>query len=230
MKIREISPGTDGLDNSYVEVQMYAPGQIYLAFGAKLVVCNATCSLFPATFSPFANVPNGANQSTVVFGDSGVASTSKDFNVNLSLDLNRPGGAACYVSELGFSDCVSWGSFSANSTLTANYDASADPGSPAPALASGMALRRSISAGCPTALEAGDDTNSSAADFAAAAPNPRPNSMAPTEMSCGVGPTGYPTQPNAPGAKRKRCRKPKRTSGGGNSAYSAKKRCKKKRK
>ena len=47
-----------------------------------------------------------------------------------------------------------------------------------------MALRRKIGAGCATLLEAGDDTNNSAADFEAVFPSPRPNSVTPTEHAC----------------------------------------------
>ena len=91
---------------------------------------------------------NGHNQDTVLFADSGIGSGSKDFNVNLNLDSIQAGGAVCYLSEVGFADCVSWGNFSANSTLMTNYGTSA--GTPAPALTSGMALRRSIAPGCAT--------------------------------------------------------------------------------
>jgi hypothetical protein len=244
MKVREISPGTNttGSDNSYVEIQMYAPLQRFLSLGAKVVVCNSTCSPL-AQFSPFSDVANGNSQDTVVFGDSGVPAGSKDFNVDLNLDQIEAGGAVCYVSEPGYTDCVSWGNFSGSSTLTANYDASANPGTAAPALISGSALRRSIAAGCPTLLEAGDDTNNSAADFAAATPDPRPNSVAPSETSCGSTPppTGGSSQPGAGGAKKKKkCKKHKKSSGNGNPgvgtgtgnppAYVAKKKCKKKRK
>ena len=241
-KVREISPG-NGSDNSYVEVQMYAPFQSFLSNGAKVAVCNNTCSLVPAEFSGFSNVANGNSQDTVLFGDAGVPSGSKDFNVNLNLQDDEAGGAVCYVSEPGYSDCVSWGNFSANSTLTMNYDSSAAPGTPAPALTSGMALRRSISAGCPTALEASDDTNNSAADFAVTTPNPRQNSVAPTETACApTVPTASPAQPNSPGTakKKKKCKKHKRSPGSGSAgtapgngntpAYAAKKKCKKKRK
>jgi hypothetical protein len=228
MKIREVSAGTGPADSSYAEIQMYAPLQQYLSLGAQLVVCNATCTA-PTTFGPFANVANGTSQSTVVFGDGGLPGGSKDFPVNLNLAAITAGGAVCYLSEPGFSDCVSWGNFNANSTLMANYGTIAGP--PASALSSGMALRRSIAAGCGTALEAGDDTNNSAADFAVTTPNPRPNSAAPTEVTCGTAtPTGYPTQPNAPGATKKKCKKRKKPSGGGNTGYAAKKKCKKKRK
>jgi hypothetical protein len=230
MKVREVSAGTGPSDSSYAEVQMYAPGQEFLHLGAQVVVCNATCS-GPATFGSFADVANGASQSTVVFGDGGLPSPSKDFTVNLNLDVVAAGGALCYLSETGFSDCVSWGNFSGNSTLMANYGTAA--GTPAAALSSGMALRRSIAAGCPTALEPNDDTDNSSADFAVTTPNPRPNSVAPTEVTCAPPIiTGYPTQPTTPGtSKKKKCKKRKKSSGAGPAPpYAAKKKCKKKRK
>jgi hypothetical protein len=143
MKIREISPGTDGQDDSFVEVQMYAQLQNFLSGGAALLVCNTGCTPTPVTFSPFTDVAHGNSQDTVVFGDSGVASASKDFNVNLNLDQNKAGGAVCYLSEPGFHDCVAWGTFSAASKLTGTYGSAADPGTPAAALTSGMAHRRS---------------------------------------------------------------------------------------
>jgi hypothetical protein len=240
MKIREISPGTNGFDDSYVEVQMYAPFQNFLSGGAQVLVCNSDCSPNPVTFSPFANVANGNSQDTVLFGDSGIDAGSKDFNVNLNLDAIKAGGAVCYLSEPGFHDCLSWGNFSANSTLTGTYGSVASTGTPAPALSSGMALRRSIAANCLTALDPADDTDNSSADFSAATPNPRPNSVAPTEMPCtATVPTGAPSQPagsTTAKKKKKKCRKRKKssagsgapTSGGGAPAYSAKKKCKKK--
>jgi hypothetical protein len=224
MKVREVSSGT-GTDNSYVEIQMYSPLQNFLSNGAKLAWCtNSTCSIVPGTFSPSSDVANGNSQDTVLFGDSGIAAGNKDFNVDLN--LQSAGGAVCYVSEPGYSDCVSWGDFSANSTLTADYGASADPGTPAPALSSGMALRRSISPTCPTFLEASDDTNNSAIDFALTPLNPRPNSVAPTETACSSSaPTGYPAPPVYP-SKKRRCKKHKRSSTG---AYAAKKKCKRRK-
>jgi hypothetical protein len=225
IKVREVAPGT-GSQDSYVEVQMYAPFQNFLSNGAGLAVCNNICSLVPATYGPFSNVPNGDSQDTVLFGDSGIPVGSKDFDVDLNLDGIQAGGAVCYLSEPGFNDCVSWGNFSNNAALSSNYGSSANPGTPAAVLSSGMALRRSIAPGCPTALESADDTNNSAADFAPATPQPRKNSVAPTETPCaGGGPAGYPAGPTYPGAKKK-CKKQKKKTG----AYPAKKKkCKKKK-
>jgi hypothetical protein len=228
VKIREISSGTGPADSSYVETQNYFDFQNFLSHGAMLVRCDATCSS-PTVFSPFTDVADGHTQHTVLFADSGIAAGSKDFDVNLNLDAIQAGGAVCYLSEPGFNDCVSWGNFSANSTLMTNYGTSA--GTPAAALSSGMALRRSIAAGCPTLLEASDDTNNSSADFSLTTPNPRKNSVAPTEMACpssgGGGPTGYP--PASPGptgstSKKKKCKKHKHRS----AQTSKKKKCKKK--
>ena len=125
MKIREVSSGTGTADSSYVEIQMYFDFQSFLSNGAKLVRCDATCSS-PTTFAPFTNVANGRSQDTVLFADSGIGSGSKDFNVNLNLDSIQAGGAVCYLSEPGFADCVSWGNFSADSFLMANYGTTAE--------------------------------------------------------------------------------------------------------
>jgi hypothetical protein len=229
MKIREVSSGTGPADSSYVEVQMEAPFQNFLSNGAQLLTCNSDCSTMH-TFSPFTDVANGNSQDTVVFGDSGLPSGSRDFNVNLNLDSIAVGGAVCYLSETNFHDCVSWGTFSAASTLTGTYGTVAATGTPAAALTSGMALRRSIAAGCPTLLQASDDTNNSATDFSLTTPNPRPNSVTPIEMPCtpgggGGGPTGYPPTtggPASPSPTKKKCKKHK------NRAAAAKK-CKKRK-
>jgi hypothetical protein len=215
MKIREISAGTGVPDSSYVEIQMYTAGQNFLSGGAKFEVCvNSSCSLLPAEFEGFTNVANGANQATVLFGDSGIPAASKDFDADLNLDGSTGAGAVCYVSEPGFSDCASWGGFAANSFLSSSYGTS--PGTPAPTLTAGSALRRSISRGCPTLLEASDDTDDSVADFAVTSPGPRKNSAVPTETPC-----------TSPVAKKKKCKKHKKKKSG---AYSAKKKCKKTKK
>lgn len=224
-KIREISPGTDASNNSYVEIQAYAGFQNFLSGGAHLLRCNSDCTsstLFPPV-TPFANVANGNTQDTVLFGDSGISLASKDFDVDLNLDQIKAGGAVCFLSEPGFTDCVSWGNFSANSSLITAGGTSATPGPPAPALVSGMALRRSIAPGCPTALEPSDDTDNSATDFSVATPNPRSNSVTPTETPCAPmagGATPPSTQAAAP---KKKCKKAKKRA-------AAAKKCKKKRK
>ena len=227
VKIREVSSGTGAADSSYVETQNYFDFQNFLSGGAKLVRCDATCSSPTVFFPPFTDVADGHTQHTVLFADSGIGAGSKDFDVNLNLDTIQAGGAVCYLGGPGFNDCASWGNFSANSTLMTNYGTTA--GTPGSALSSGMALRRSIAPGCPTLLEASDDTDNSAADFSLTTPNPRKNSVAPTEVPCapsGGGGTPPPVPTSTPTTntkKKKKCKKHKRRS----AQTSKKKKCKK---
>ena len=52
----------------------------------------------------------------------------------------------------------------------------------------GSSITRSIAPGCATLLEASDDTDDSATDFAVTSDKtPRPNSVTPTEKACGGG-------------------------------------------
>jgi hypothetical protein len=102
--------------------------------------------------------------------------TGADGHANFNGALDPAGGAVCW--DVSLLDCVSWGGF---------QDAPGLPtGNPAAAsgIPDGQAIRRSIAPGCPTLLEAADDSNDSATDFALAAPMPRPNSLAPVETAC----------------------------------------------
>jgi hypothetical protein len=201
MQIREVYPGSLANPKSeYVELQMWAAGQnlvathvlhIYDAAGAE-----TSRDVFPA------NVPSGVNQSTMLlatpeaeaqFGVKGDAAiTAKGVPVAEGV-LSPAGGAVCWETI----DCVSLGNFSGTLASAA--------GSPAAAIPDGMALRRSIAPGCATLLEAGDDTNDSATDFAAVFPGPRPNSVAPAEHAC--------DKPGVPSAPQTRLhRKPHKRS------------------
>jgi hypothetical protein len=175
ISIREVYPGsTAASDAEYVELQMYAAGQN--------LVQGHTLNFFAASGAPSgsatfaANVPNSANQSTVV-----AATPTAESQFGLGADTGMPagaldpaGGAVCWEAI----DCVSWGTFAGATPSPA--------GSPADPLGipDGMALRRTIEPGCPTLLEASDDSDSSAADFFDALPAPRPNSAPPSEHAC----------------------------------------------
>jgi hypothetical protein len=186
VKIREVYPGSGASPEAeYVELQMYASGQDLVA-GHVLDFFDATgAQVATATFG--GNVANGANQSTLV-----AATPAAESQFGIVADTAMPGGsldpaggAACWESL----DCVSWGSF--------HGSALSPTGSPADPLGipDGMALRRTIAPGCPTLLEASDDTDGSAADFTDAFPGPRPNSVAPSEHACapqGATENGYP--------------------------------------
>jgi len=190
MKIREVYPGSSASPEAeYVELQMYASGQNLVGGHSIDFLDAAGAPVASATFG--ADVANGANQSTLV-----VAGPAAESQFGIVADAGMPGGsldpaggAVCWESL----DCVSWGSF--HGSAISPTGAPADPlGVP-----DGMALRRTIDPGCPTLLEAGDDSDDSAADFSDVFPTPRPDSAAPSEHACSAqapAESGYP----APGA------------------------------
>jgi hypothetical protein len=187
MSIREVYPGSTAEPAAeYVELQMWRSGQNFVGTHT-LRTYDAAGTATPHVLP--SNVPNGANQSTILIATAEAEAkfgVTADASLPSSNELNPAGGAVCW-EEI---DCVSWGSF--NSSLPS------PAGSPAVAIPDGMALRRTIAPGCPTLLEPTDDRDNSAADFSAVFPNPRPNSVAPTEHACesaggpgGGGATGH---------------------------------------
>jgi hypothetical protein len=211
--IREVHTGTGGSGTGgYIELQSYADGQNFVA-GKHIVTYDSAGNVL-TNFTIPGNVANGQNQRTILISDGGPIGATPDFSG--PINVVSPAGSACFTDSaitVGV-DCVSWGA-----TL-----APTGPPSPVgmPALFFGAGLgpnqtiERTISRGCATALDAPDDTNDSAADFAPAAASPRNNSMTPTEMLCGTN-------------SAKKCKKKKHKTGGG--VYSAKKhkKCKKKK-
>ena len=172
--VREVYAG-GAANDSYVMLQAYRGGQNFVN-GHSVTAYNATGNQL-GSFTFGADVDNGQNQMTILVADTAYSSTfagpSPDGS-DARLDLNSAGGAVCWD---GTPDCVSWGSFSGFLPSQA--------GTPAPAIPDGMALKRTISPGCPTLLEASDDSDNSAANFSAVFPNPRPNSVVPSERACG---------------------------------------------
>jgi hypothetical protein len=178
MSIREVYPGSAAApQSSYVELQMYASGQ-NLVKNHAVKLYNATGGLI-GTFAFGANLPGeGANQQTILIGDSGVQAA---FGVTPNLvdsGFNVPasGGAACWAESI---DCVSWGSF------TGSIPPAAGTPADTPGIPDGMAIRRKISGGtCTNLLDGADDTNDSAGDFADASPAPVSYATVPSAMSC----------------------------------------------
>jgi RTX calcium-binding nonapeptide repeat (4 copies) len=186
-KIRQIKgEGPASVDTSYIELQMYAPGQ-NLVSGHHITIWDHDA--FVLGVNPIAdltlsgpNPPFSDNQRTILIGDTAVP--GRDFTLDLSTYLSNQamgseppwlGGAACFDTV----DCVSWGpNFTGANNLP---DKTTPNGSALPATYS---FQRKISAGCPTLLEAVDDTNNAAADFGAGPFEGRPNSVAPTEVPC----------------------------------------------
>lgn len=175
MKITEVFPGTVGNpDSAFVELQMFQSGQ-NAVIGHSLRTYNAAGAVLH-TYNLPGNAANGENQRTILIADEfppdGVAEDFTD--TALGTNIVAAGGAVCFDSV----DCVSWG----------NYAGPALPspaGTPAPAIPDETSLTRSITNGCPTALDVADDTNNSATDFSLTPDEtPRPNSVAPPGPSC----------------------------------------------
>ena len=129
IKVREVYAGTN--NDSYVELQMFAAGQVLLS-GHKMTVYNSAGALVhSSTFST--GVANSENQRTVLIGDSNVQSSfgvAPDL-VDAELNLSGAGGAACW-NALGIpADCVAWGNFSGGAALqTATGTSAGAPVSP----------------------------------------------------------------------------------------------------
>lgn len=187
IKIREYSPGLLATPNDgFLELQMYAAGQNLLG-GHHIHMYDSTGAVpEPAvyTLNPGLPIPpNSQNQrSVLIAGTSGPA--NRDYPENLDQEYDPAGGALCFVSNTGFGqiDCLEWG---VGTPLVDGGNPAAPAGIP-----DGQSLNRSIAPGCSTLLEAGDDTNDSATDFALDAPSPRNNATAPTEAECGPGGSG----------------------------------------
>lgn len=182
VKVREVSPETSpSANNAFVELQMYFPGQnninthtlrFYNAAGT------AVSGRLIQGDTPDADPPNGQSQRTILIGDD--RTPGYDLFVNDMSDepnFSAAGGAICF--DFTLVDCVSWGTFNNSGPM-----ADIPVGTNAPAIPSGMSLTRSISRGCATLLENGDDTDNSTADFSVTARTPRPNSTPPTETAC----------------------------------------------
>jgi hypothetical protein len=180
VQIREIYTGAAGPGAEYVELQMWAGGQ-ELVTGHKVRTYDAAGVLTgTSTFTD--DVARGSNQSTILLA---TAAAEEQFGVlaDLSLatsGLSPAGGAVCWENL----DCVVWGSFKGSLPSPAGSPATPE------GIADGFALRRTIARGCATALDPQDDTNDSAADFATAGPDPRPNSVVPSEAPCSSGGSG----------------------------------------
>jgi hypothetical protein len=182
MKVREVYPAGD---SSYVELQMFSPGE-YLVAGHHLVAYGADGSV-ANDFTLPSNVSSAsASNSTILIADSGYGSAfpggpSPD-EVDSGLNLSPSAGAVCWTDGSP-PDCVSWGAFTGPFPAHVPALTAGSPASPA-GVTAGKALRRSIALGCPTFLEAADDTDSSLADFSEQTPAPRSNAGMIVEHIC----------------------------------------------
>ncbi len=234
-KIRQIHPDNTSVNGGdWVELQLPAAGE-------NLVAGTTTIRTFFGDGSPMSQyvigngagphpgAPNGQNQRTILVSSlfepfSGV---DADFVAPLAdLEIVGQDGAVCYTENNSPTftpiDCVAYGAFTGTALIPS-------AGAAAVATPFESTLERNITRGCATALDAADDTNNSAADFALSTRAPRNNTMAPTETLC---PTqGAPTPAPTPTTPAKKCKKKKKKGKGkAGAAAKKKKRCKKKKK
>ncbi|HMI80610.1 MAG TPA: hypothetical protein VK480_02365 [Solirubrobacterales bacterium] len=227
IQVREVYPGSAAApETDYVELQMYSGGQEFVA-GHFVRTYDASGAVTGTSTFP-ADVASGDNQRTLLLATAQAAEqfgVAADTALAPGSKLSPLGGAVCWEAL----DCVSWGNFAGTLPSPAG-----SPAAPA-GIPDGMALRRSIARSCATALDPADDSDDSAADFEAAAPLPRPNSVAPTEVKCasgtpgpGSGPTGgsAPPQTTLKGKPAKRTRDRTPTFRFGSDDRSAKFECK----
>jgi hypothetical protein len=189
MSIRQIYIGEGAnADDEFVQLQMWAPNQYQVA-GHSLTFYDKDGNLktgMGVTVTFPSNVPNAENNRSILIA------TPKDvtrFGVPSDVaitDLDRmdaAGGAICWAGV----DCVSYGAFN-NTTGILLPSAT---GAPAALPGANASLIRTIAPGCPTLLEAGDDTNDSATDFSSTSPLvPRDNASPILETPCSTAPVG----------------------------------------
>lgn len=168
IKIVEVFAGAPSAPNAhYVQLQMYSPGQNQLQTHA-LYIFNAAGTEVAKV--DLAMVANDADLATVLIGTASVNASlgvTPDFTMPA---LTPAGGKVCFEPD-GNVDCFSWGNYTGDLAST---------GAPFAALTAGKAAKLVvIGRGLDlTRIDENDDTNNSAADFAAGAPAPKNNSGA----------------------------------------------------
>jgi hypothetical protein len=227
IKVREVFGGNGNAANDYIELQMFSAGQT-LTGGHNIQIYSGAGILNAGHL--LTNVGNGANQATILIGDSGVAGTfgvTPDVTVpGLEVSSFTTDGAVCWPDGIP-ADCVAWHNFPPQGGFP--DPASAGPGNNfANSINGATAITRRIDRGCATLLENPlDDVGPSSTDFVASTPNPRNNASPIPEKPCTTG-LGNPTSPiNPAGNVRKRkCKKKSKSAGAG---VAKKKKCKKKK-
>jgi hypothetical protein len=221
VKIREVhNSSLVTNETDYVVLQMFAPAHNlfmnhYVSFWNQTTVTGNHVIT--------ANGMGTANQSTFLIANSNNVVGADDSSIG-DTSIAGPGGAVCYEEsnmQVGSIDCVRWGNFTGAVTPI-----SGPAGTNAAAIPAGGSLVRSIAPGCPTLLEAADDTNNSVADFALGTPQPRNSAVPPTETACPPPPPAPVSTSTTPTSKKCKRKKKKRHA----AAAKKKKKCKKKKK
>jgi hypothetical protein len=174
IKISEIFPGTAAEPAAqFVELQMYADGQNQLATHS-LVVYDST-GIEQARYTFTTSVPDGSDQAHVLLATPEAETLfGVEADLEMTASIASAGGKVCW--EPGLVDCASWGSYSGGAA-DQGASATGTPFNQATGLVPGQSMERKIAGGTsPDKLDAGDDTNDSAADFQLASPSPQANS------------------------------------------------------
>lgn len=185
LKVSEVFPGSAaaGQGAEYVELQMSAGGQADID-GQHVEFYDAGGDLH-SSYSIPADVANGQSQRTVLLATQEAAAEglvpAPDFDLGSGADDMDPAGGAICLTGAFPADCVTWGTIPLFSFLSSFPD---PQGQNAAAIPDENALGRQIDRGCPTYLDAPDDSGSSLADFASVAPDPRNNAQIPAEARC----------------------------------------------
>lgn len=245
VSVSEVYPGTTANpSDEFIELQMYADGQtLFSGMNDADIDVYTIASSTVLDFDIPTDPPFGISQRTVLLG---TATADAEFSVTSDYVMpaagnyiNPAGGAVCFSSVVeGNIDCVSWGGFMNIGSLPVGTTPAASAG-----ITNTQSIQRSLAPGCPTLLEAGDDSNppNSAGDFNPGAPTPRANTTPATETECSppidtptgntpttniTTPTGGPAATNKPVAKK--CKKAKKKDKKGAATAACKKKKKKK--
>ncbi len=175
--ISELYPGSAAApQSSFLELQMYTPEQ-NLVGGHTITLYKADGGSI-GTFAFPVDLPGkGADQQTMLVGDSGVAEAfgvTPDL-VDAGFNIPAAGGAACWDGL----DCVAWGDYSGVTAPASGIPVDAG------GIPDGKAIERRISGGaCSNRLEPADDTNDSDSDFFDGTPSPVSYSTVPSAVIC----------------------------------------------
>jgi hypothetical protein len=173
ISVREVYAGSLlNPSSEFVELQMYAGGQQFVGNHSVRLYNSSGGETASATFSGATILAGGSQRSILIATAPAVAQFGVAADLTINAGLDPAGGGACWDTF----DCVSWGGFSGSLP--------SPTGTPATAIPGGDALCRSIAGGDPATLEASDDTDDSAADFAPASPAPRNNAAPATGEPC----------------------------------------------
>ncbi len=174
MKVVEVFGGTPAAPQAqYVVIQMYAGGQNFVSGHAIIIYDAAGTEITRFTFT--ASVPSGVNQDKILIATP-QAEALFGVTADLAMTASIPaaGGKVCFDAI----DCVAWGAFTGNMGVGTPFNSAAAPVAAQPnrGLVAAKAIKRRLDiAGGATTLDAADDTNNSATDFAFGLPAPRNN-------------------------------------------------------